>query len=434
MVPNEAEAGSEDDVRSWWLVRLRWGWVAGQGLIILGASQAVHLDLPLRTLLALTTAMAASNALLHLWLARRGGSLSRARTGALLAFDMAQLTALLYVSGGASNPFSVFYLVHITAAAATLGSRWTWLLSAFGVSAYAALFALPLRSTAEQAMHAGHNFESHLRAMWIALTLAAALTAFFVTRLTRSLAAREREILVMREAAARRDRLSAVTTLAAGAAHELATPLMTVGIVAAELESSLAALPDPRHEHLLEDVRLIRGEVVRCRDILDEIGLGSGAAAGEMPARFSVGELVRDVLGRLRQDVGPRVLTAVDDESAMLVLPRRAVSRVVWSLVQNGLDATPAGGSVRLHIATANALVIAVRDEGAGLPRDVAARVGEPFFTTKPPGQGLGLGVFLARTVADQLKGRLDFDSAPGRGTTVTLRLPLQVPHHVEPA
>jgi two-component system, sensor histidine kinase RegB len=407
--------------------------VAGQVVIILAATRFARLALPLTTLLALAAAVAATNAGLHLWLHRGDRRISDAWAGSILAFDMAQLTALLYVTGGAANPFSVFYLVQITAAAATLGSRWTWLLTALGVSAYAGLFAMPPQSAADGGIHAAHDFARHLQTMWVALTLAAALTAFFVTRLATRLAQREAEILAMREAAARRERLSALTTLAAGAAHELATPLTTVAVVAGELEHALSALPAANARELSDDARLIRAEVTRCREILDEIGTGSGNASGEMPSRFAPGDLAADVLARLRAESAPRVDVRAADEGTTLFLPRRALARVVLSLVRNGLDASPPGTTVTLRLSTGAALEIVVEDRGQGMTPDVVSRAGEPFFTTKPPGQGLGLGLFLARSLGDQLGGSFAIDSAPGRGTRVTLRLPLQVQTDVQP-
>jgi two-component system, sensor histidine kinase RegB len=407
--------------------------VAGQAVIILAAARFARLALPLTTLLVLSAAVAATNAGLHLWLHRGDRRISDAWAGSILAFDMSQLTALLYVTGGAANPFSVFYLVQITAAAATLGARWTWLLTALGVSAYAGLFAMPLQPATDGGIHAAHDFARHLQTMWVALTLAAALTAFFVTRLATQLARREAEILAMREAAARRERLSALTTLAAGAAHELATPLTTVAVVAGELEHSLSALPAPNARELSDDARLIRAEVTRCREILDEIGTGSGNASGEMPSRFAPRDLAAEVLARLPAESAPRVVVQAAETNATAFLPRRALARVVLSLVQNALDASAPGATVALRISADEALEVVVEDHGQGMTPDLVSRAGEPFLTTKPPGQGLGLGLFLARSLADQLEGRFRIDSAPGRGTTVTLALPLQVPTHVQP-
>ncbi|HEY3384376.1 MAG TPA: ATP-binding protein [Vicinamibacterales bacterium] len=425
----QAGAGTpRGNVRAWWLVRLRWGWVVGQVILIGAIWGSAGVDFPIGLLLALVGAMGVTNAGLAYWMRHR--PLSEAWSAAILAFDMLQLTALLSATGGAANPFSVFYLVHITAAAVTLGSRWTWCLTAFGVSCYATLFALsPTDMSAGaggMAFGHGHEFTRHLQVMWVALTLAAALTAFFVTRLTTGLARQDREIQRMREAAAKAERLSALTTLAAGAAHELATPLMTVAVVAGELERNLTSLPSSAGGRVADDIRLIRGEVNRCREILN----GIGSAAGEMPTTFTLGEFVRDVLGGVAPEHASRVTTHVSGDDARLFLPRRALVRVVSSLIDNALRASAAGQPIALRADAGRALDIVVRDEGIGMSAEILARAEEPFFTTKAPGHGLGLGLTLARSLAEQLGGRFDLDSAPGRGTTARLELPVRVKEH----
>ncbi len=422
------------DVRAWSLVRLRWGSAAGQFLTIVLVWRAVNPGLPVATLIELALLGALTNAALWGWL-RSGRPVTTAWIGAILAFDTVQLTGLLYVTGGASNPFSVFYLVQITAAASLLGSAWTWSLSALAVSCYAALFFLPAAPEDPEAEHMAQMMSGHLRAMWAALTLAAALTAYFVTRLTAGRSERDREIAAMRESAARRDRLAAVSTLAAGAAHELATPLTTVAVVAGELERSVAALPAETRGRLAEDIHLIRSEVVRCREILDSIRAGLGSAVGEMPERFTVSELSADVQSRLQPREAARVTSVGLLDAPVLFLPRQALVRALLSLLRNALDASPEGAGVRLEVEAGvgsdSTLIVTVRDGGCGMTPDVLARVGEPFYTTKPPGQGLGLGLFLVRQLAEQLGGRFSIESLPSRGTTARMILPCEVPSDV---
>jgi two-component system sensor histidine kinase RegB len=417
------------DVRSWSLVRLRWGSAAGQFLIILVAWRVAGLSLPVPILFGLASLTALTNAGLWVWM-KAGRTASTSVLGSTLAFDTLLLTGLLYVTGGASNPFSVFYLVQITAAASLIGSTWTWSISVLTVSCYASLFVLPVAPGDAEAEHMAQMMRGHLRGMWVALTLAAALTAFFVTRLTAALARRDREIEMMRESAARLDRLSAVTTLAAGAAHELATPLTTVAVVAGELQRSVAALPADVRDRLDEDIRLIRDEVVRCREILDGIGIGSGSASGEMPERFTVAELLAEAQGRLQPRDASRVTATGHLGAPGVFLPRRALVRALLSLLRNALDASPDGAGVAVEVDVSreggSMLTLTVCDRGSGMTPDVLARAGEPFFTTKPPGQGLGLGLFLARNLADQLGGRFTIDSSPARGTTARMILPLE--------
>lgn len=413
------------EVRTGWFIRVRWSAFAGQILVLLTARNVFRLDLPYGTLFGLALVVAITNAWLS-WRARHRRPLSPSWCGGVLALDTLQLTAMLFLSGGTSNPFSVFYLVHITIAAVMLGSRWTWALAVLGASSYAALFLLPAAPDTVNAAHAMHRYSQHLQAMWLALTLSAALTTYFVTRLTTIVAERDLQIVGMRETAARHERLAALTTLAAGAAHELGTPLATVAVAAGELERAVAALPPAQAALLVDDVRLIRAELRRCRDIIDGMAGNSGHAAGEMPTVFGQRDLREDLVASLSANERSRTRITDREGPPGFFLPRRAVARVVSNLIRNALDATP-DEAVHVDIDAGPRLRIRVSDTGPGMPPAILAQAGEPFFTTKAPGHGLGLGLFLARSLADHLGGSLVLDSAPGRGTTAVLELPLRI-------
>jgi two-component system sensor histidine kinase RegB len=399
-----------------WLIRLRWGAFAGQVATIAAAWLALHAPLPLDRLGGLVLTLFVSNLLLAT--VRRPAAFPRALCGGALTLDTLLLTGLLHATGGASNPFSVLYLVYITLAAVVLGSRWTWFLAALSVGCYGLLFAahIPLA-------HVGHmapEMQVHLQGMWVAFCVAAVLTAYFVVQMSKAIERRDAEMSAMRDRAARSERLASLTTLAAGAAHEMGTPLATIAVAAREMERSIRTLPAAAG--LIEDAALIRSELDRCRAILNRLGAQVGQAPGEAPVEVSATVLLGDLIRSIPERDRARLETS-SREDAVVRLPHNAVLQILGNLLRNALDA--GGGIVRLSVDTGCAgLRVRLQDDGPGMPPDVLSRVGEPFFSTKAPGAGLGLGVFIARSLCEQMGGRLSLDSSPGRGTLASFEIP----------
>lgn len=398
-----------------WLVRLRWAAICGQLLVIAFAWLAEIVDVSLAWPVSLVVAMVGTNAALQRRSARAEVASDRLLVAVLL-FDVVLLTALLAIQGGPGNPFSVIFLVHVTLAAVVLGSWWAWVLVCVTVTAFGALFFL----VPTEVMHAMHGpaFSLHLQGMWVAFATAASLIAYFVTRIAAELRAREVQVRELQRRAALNDKLASLSTLAAGAAHELGTPLGTIAIAAKELERAL----DTSAPALREDAKLIRTEVERCRKILTQLNANAGESSGEMSIETRLDDLTSHLTESLGDAERPRV--RVDAESGVTVkLPRGAVVQALRTLVRNGLDAGP--GDVRVDLRSdGGRLLFTVEDSGAGMPPDVLARAGEPFFTTKPPGRGLGLGLFLVRAVAERLGGALTLRSEAGRGTVACIELP----------
>ena len=378
--------------------------------------------LPLGRVLPLIALTVGTNALLVAGLRRDRVTLPTWTGGALLSLDTIVLTALLAATGGASNPFSILYLVHIALSAVMLGRGWTWSLTALSIGCYGALFL----ATDATGMHAHRTgFDLHLQGMWIAFAVAAVLTAYFVTALADAVDRRDAHIAEIRERAAQNERLASLTTLAAGAAHALGSPLGTIAVAARELERATAKLENGAGPSLAADARLIRAEVERCRRILDRMAAESGENTGEAPTATRADDLVADVMNELSTSETARVCVARVDASGAVAVPRRALAQAVASLLRNGLDATAPVGTVSLTVdASPDALRLVVRDDGVGMSAEVMRRAVEPFFTTKPAGSGLGLGMFLAKSLAEGLGGRLSIASHPGGGTTATIELP----------
>lgn len=402
-----------------WLVRLRWLFVVGQLVTWFVVRVAFGIALPWWPFVVATAVLAGSNLLLETAAVRRRPPAQV--MGVALLLDTALLTVQLSGLGGATNPFTVMYLVYITLSAVVLSARWTTAVASLAIAGFALLFAVPAE------MHVHHSgpplLNPHLQGMWAAFVVAAALTAFFVRRISRAIATQREQIASLRETAARNARHASLATLAAGAAHELNNPLSTIAVAAHE--ASLHARQLPGAASVVSDLELILAQVERCQQILHQMA-AKVTATGEV-TRVSARELVADIRAQLG-DRAEHVDVTIDGAAAELALPTAPVVQSLVALIKNALDASRPGERVQLALHhDATGLEMRVEDRGAGIPDDVRGKVGEPFFTTKPPGRGLGLGVFLARVFFESHGGELSLEARPGGGTRARARLPLEV-------
>ncbi len=393
------------------LTRLRWLAVIGQLTATIVSVALLHLHLPLIPIATVILLTAFSNTLLTF--AHKRANPSPGIIKATLLLDVLLLTALLFLTGGARNPFASLYLIHVAMAVIVLPAPWTWAVVTTVGACYGLLFAwhLPLD------LHLLPPWVSPVGS-WISLTLVSVLTVAFIGRVTRALRQREHELAAVRDRAAKNEQLAALTTLAAGAAHELNTPLGTIAVVAKELELS----SDPADA--VEDARLIRREVDRCRAILSRLRLN-------IDEEVSHRTLVRidDLIAGLRASLAEPELQRFSVHRApgtdVVYASPRALEQSLLVLVRNAFDASDPARAVMLSIHhRSHTTTFEVRDQGVGMSDDLLRRIGEPFFTTKEPGKGMGLGIFLVRLFADQCGATFTIDSHPGRGTTCVLELP----------
>lgn len=402
-----------------WLVRLRFGAVLGQLVVIAAVSVGLHTRLPL----ALLGAVMALELLLNAWAmgllrAKRSDGIGERHVTLAVSLDLLLFSALLYLSGGPANPFSFLYLIHIALAAVVLPPRTSFALVAAALGCSLGLFWLHLPLPHDHSQHQ-HEYDWHMRGMWVAFGLAACFIVYFIQRVLRELRLIEQELLESRERATRGEAVAALATLSAGAAHELASPLSTIALASGEL---LRRLP-PESESARDDVLLIKSQVDRCRSILDQLAAEAGQAQGGF-AELRTSRILERALGgfdRTRLSV-----VTPDVEPRTLHGSLTAVAQALRNLLSNAFDASGVAGRVRLVVAERGAeLWLSVEDDGPGMPESVRVRATEPFFTTKPRGQGMGLGLFLAQSVAEQMGGRLELISNIGQGTRVSLVLPL---------
>jgi two-component system sensor histidine kinase RegB len=401
-----------------WLLRLRWAAVLGQLATLAVVALGMGVPLRLAALLGLIGLEAASNLACAAWSRRR--PVLTAHVAGLMALDVAVLTGLLALSGGPYNPFNFLYLVHIALAAAVLPAAWAWALVALSIACSLGTFLAHFGGAHHHAPEVMAIMERHVEGMWVAFAVSAAFIVLFVTRTRRDLADREAEVARLSALAARQERLAGLATLAGGAAHELATPLSTIAVVAKELERGLEA--GGAEAESVEDARLIRAEVHRCRQILERMAADAGEPAGEPVVRTPIRALVEAAVAEAPREVAYGL--ELDADAEVEATPRSTVA-ALRTLLKNAAEAGPADGRVAVRLERGPDMVtVVVEDHGRGMSAEEAARAGEPFFTTKAPGHGMGLGLFVARAVVERLGGGLELDSQPGRGTTARLRLP----------
>jgi two-component system sensor histidine kinase RegB len=414
------------------LLRLRWVAVIGQIAACLVARYILKIELPVGILVAGVLLTVVTNGVV-VAIQRRveEETASRFLCGALLLLDTATLTAMLYVTGGLHNPFSSFFLLHLTIAAILLPPLWTWIGVSLCGGGSVLLYFSPaiLRTTSGQILIGDPNF--FLYGNIFGLVLTGACITYFVTRLSSDLRRHETELARARSVSERGERFAALATLAAGVAHELATPLGTIAVASTELEY-LAREGKPGGE-CLPDASLIRREVERCRHILEKLNDKTTGSVGESPAPVTMRRIPKLLPAYLKGACQGRVFYEIspEAEALQLVISEEALLQSLAVLVNNGIEASAgiAGQpGVLLRIEReGDRIAFIVRDEGGGMDPETAKRVGEPFFTTKAPGVGMGLGLFLVRAFAEKAQGTFRVESVRGQGTTVFLSIPIDL-------
>jgi two-component system sensor histidine kinase RegB len=417
--------GRLDDVSLPWLVTVRWTGVLAQVGAIVAGVQGLSSSTSLTVPASVVAAAVLSNVWLS-WRLSRRHAVPVTQAGCLIAADVAALSWLLHGAGGVLNPASVFFLVYIVLAALVLDRVWAWTVTALSIGGYGLLFLAPTDALAlAGSMHP--EIGIHVRGMWLAFAATSLIVAVLVGRLVALIDRRDRALADLRERAARDARLAAMTTLAAGAAHELSTPLATIAVAARELELALdASSADPQSK---SDARLIRGEVERCRRLLHDMAARISQPLGEASGSHTAGSILDDTIAGLAPMDRGRVQVQPPTPPLAVVWPSGVVVRALVNVLRNALQASDPASRVFVAVTASDEgrVSIAVTDSGTGMSPDVLARAGEPFFTTKEQGGGTGLGLFVARATMEQLGGGLTIRSGPGEGTTVTMTLPRHV-------
>ncbi|MGP0091858.1 MAG: ActS/PrrB/RegB family redox-sensitive histidine kinase [Xanthobacteraceae bacterium] len=412
---------SPRDVRLDALVRLRWLAVIGQTTVVLGVKFGLGYELPIWACLAVIALAACLNGVLQLRF-QSTQRLGPERTAWLLAFDIAELAVLLFLTGGLQNPFSFLLLGPVLLSATTLPPRLTVMLGTLAIVCATLLVFVhyPLPWDSEELLDLPPIY---MAGVWLSLLLSCSIGLYAwqiseeARQLSDALAATE---LVL----AREQHLSQLDGLAAAAAHELATPLSTISVIARELEREIEA-----NSPHAEDVKLLREQAQRCRDILAKLTeLSSG---GEPFDRMKLSALIEEVVAPHR-DFGVTIdVVMPKDQTDEPTLARNpAILYGLGNLLENAVDFA----AERVEVTAlwmGDDVTVVIADDGPGFAPEIINRIGEPYVRSRRPRRrnasgdmpGLGLGLFIAKTLLERSGAQLAFSNRhfPKRGAIVDI-------------
>jgi two-component system sensor histidine kinase RegB len=398
------------------LIQLRWIAVVGQIITIAVVNFGFDIHLPLRQMSVVLICLVAFNI----------GSLLRWRThhevtnGELflaLLVDVTTLTAQLYLSGGATNPFTFLYLLQVILGAVLLRAWSVWTMVAITTACFTGLtlFHRPL------VLPDDYYGRSYIEGTLICFALNAALLVIFITRINRNLRARDARLADLREQAAEEEHIVRMGLLASGAAHELGTPLSTVSVILGDWRRMPAIAADAQ---LLEEIDEMQAQVQRCKAIVSGILLSAGEARGDSPVATTVRTFLDDLVKEWRET---RPVTRFTYENRfgddLSIVSDSAIKQMIYNVLDNALEASPQW--VGLDVAhEGDVLRLTISDSGPGFPREMLAQLGKPYQSCKGR-PGAGLGLFLVSNVARTLHGSVSAHNRPEGGAIVTLTLPL---------
>lgn len=399
------------------LLLLRSAMIVAQIAVIAVAQVYLQIALPWLSMLGVPALLAVVS--LAAWVRLRGGrTVGAGEFFVHLLIDVAALTGLLYLSGGSANPFVSLYLLPLVIAAIALPAIFAWAMAAFTVACYGLLFYVyvPVPS-----LHVAHTFGLHLFGMWVNFLVSAVIIAWLVVRMAQAIRQRDAQIARQREEALRNERIVALGTLAAGAAHELGTPLSTMAVILGDMAHDHA-----RHPELGREIATLRTQVDACKHTITRMVAAAGQARAEGGGVQPIDEFLRETVERWRL-IRPAATVSEHLEGATpapSIVTEQTLRQAIISLLNNAADASP--HHVELECSwDRERLSMEIRDRGPGLTREAAAQAGRRFFSTKPEGEGNGIGLILARATLERLGGRIDLEPRDGGGARTLLELPL---------
>jgi len=401
------------------LIQLRWIAVVGQIVTIAIVQLAFGIALPLVPMSIVLAALVVLN-VVSLVRLQNHADVSNHELLISLMLDVAALTAQLYFSGGATNPFTFLYLLQVTLGAVLLNVWSIWAVVALACVSFAGLikFHQPLAIP----YHGEHDlFALHIIGMLVCFVLDAALLVVFVTRITRNLRERDARLAALKQHAVEEDHIVRMGLLASGAAHELGTPLSSLSVILSDWRRMPSLSADAEMKQEIEEMQ---AAVQRCKSILTGVLLSAGEARGEAPIVSSVNTFLNGLAEEWRAD---RSVATLSYENVfgpdVAIVSDSALKQVVFNVLDNAYEASP--NWVRFAAERqGDMLVLRISDTGSGFAPEMLAQLGKPYQSSKGR-LGGGLGLFLVVNVVRKLGGSVEARNRGQGGAVVTLSLPL---------
>jgi len=367
-------------------------------------------------------ALLAVNGMLQ-WRIAQQRSVSERELFVNFGMEVLALTALLVFVGGSTSPLVSLYLLPLTMAANLLARRHTWMLAALTAACYTLLFGIGdevgIHDHAGMGEVGARSFSEHLFGMWAVFLVSAAIVAHYVSSLAAAVRERDRELAGAREDALRNERIVALGTLGAGAAHELGTPLSTISMLAEDIAFRHAENPE-----VASDVAVLQGEVARCKEILNALTRSTGSMRGEGGSAQPADSFMACAIDRwLLLRPAAQVEVAWVGTEAPALLADLTLEQALINLLNNAADASPAGIEVSGRAEDGD-IVVDIIDKGPGLTKEVERRAGELFFTTKAQDGGMGIGLFLANATIERFGGSVRLFNRQEGGCCTRIKLP----------
>ena len=402
------------------LIQLRWIAVVGQVFTILFVHFRLGIGLPMQEMGSVLALLAGVNIASFLRY-QRSPAVSNRELFSQLLLDVTALSAQLYLSGGALNPFISLFLLQVIIGAVLLAGSYAWALVVVATGCFVAL------SVFYRPIDIPHDGELaiaslHVQGLFICFLLVAVLLTYLIIRINGNLAARDARVAELRRQAVEEDHIVRIGLLASGAAHELGTPLATLSVIMNDWRRADGFASDPG---LLEELEEAEAQLDRCKTIVSSILTSAGQTRGEGTVRTTVRTFFDDLIADWSRVGAARRLTYFNDFAPdQPMVSDLALRQVVFNLLDNALEASRRTITVTL-LRDGDDVLATVSDDGPGFSPEVLESLGRPYVSTKGR-PGAGLGLFLVSNVVRKLGGTLEAQNAgDGGGTTVVLRLPL---------